>query len=199
MSAARNFLGSFGLRSFALLCHAALILRLLVASAAAQNSLPREFRSKANFLTNFPSFVEWPESTFASPQAPVTICVSGDFSFGTVLAEAARGASPHGRRIEIRWARKNEDLRTCQIIFVSRSESKRYSKLLEAISRDGVLTVGESPDFLAAGGMITFDFQGEILQFEVNLQAAQSAHLKISSRLLALARRVVLKNDGDKS
>lgn len=169
----------------------------ICAPSSAQDSPAAEFRSKANFLTNFPIFVEWPDTVFASPQSPITICVRGDFRFGTVLAESARAVTPHERRVEIRWARKNEDLHPCQIIFVSRSESKRYSSLLQSIERDGVLTVGETPDFLAAGGMISFDFVREILQFEVNLPAADRAHLKISSRLLALARRVLRKNAED--
>jgi hypothetical protein len=175
-----------------------LSLCLVIGSAGAQNSTPSEFRSKAHFLTNFGSFVEWPDGTFASPQAPLKICVSGDFRFGTVLAEVARGVTPHGRALEVRWARKDDELRACQIVFVSRSDSKRYSQVLDTISQQGVLTVGESLDFLAAGGIITFDFDHEILQFEVNLQAAQNARLKISSRLLALARRVVGAS-GDKS
>jgi hypothetical protein len=172
---------------------------LTSALTGAQVSTPAEFRSKANFLANFPSFVEWPDGMFASPQSPITICVSGDFRFGTVLAEAARGVTPHGRRVEIRWARKDQDLRLCQIVFVSRSESKRYSQLLQGIERDGVLTVGETPDFLAAGGIVSFDFAREALQFEVNLSAADSAHLRISSRLLALAKRVLRKNEGGKT
>jgi len=39
--------------------------------------------------------------------------------------------------------------------------------------------------------MISFAVERDILQFEVNLVAADSARLKISSRLLTLARRVV--------
>jgi hypothetical protein len=94
---------------------------------------------------------------------------------------------------------KDEELRTCHIAFVSRSESKRYAKLLQILEGAGVLTVGETDDFLAAGGAITFSFERENLQFEVNLVAADSARLKISSRLLALARRVRNKTEAAKS
>jgi YfiR/HmsC-like len=164
----------------------------------AQQSTAAEYRSKANFLATFPSFVDWPESAFSSTQAPLLICVRGDFSFGTSLAELARGALSHGRRIEVRWVHKDQELRTCHIAFVSRSESKRYAKLLQALDGAGVLTVGETDDFLAAGGAITFSFERETLQFEVNLVAAENARLKISSRLLALARRVRNKSEAAK-
>ena len=45
--------------------------------------------------------------------------------------------------------------------------------------------------------MPAFIFEGDSLQFEVNLGAANKAHLRVSSRLLALARRVV--NDPEAS
>ena len=165
---------------------------------SAQQSVAAEYHSKANFLATFPSFVEWPDGTFASTAAPFVICVRGDFSFGTALAELARSASPHGRRVEVRWAHKDSELRDCQIVFVSRSEAKRYTKVLQALANTGVLTVGETPDFLAVGGIISFTLERESLQFEVNLVAADTAHLKISSRLLALARRVVNRSEAAK-
>lgn len=164
-----------------------------------QASRAAEYRSKANFLATFPSFVDWPESAFTSLQSPFLICVRGDFSFGTSLAELARRASPHGRRIAVRWVHQDQELRNCHIAFVSRSESKRYAKLLQPLEGTGVLTVGETEDFLGAGGAVSFSFEHETLQFEVNLIAADTAHLKISSRLLALARHVVSKTDAGKS
>ena len=187
------------LRARAFSCVGVLVCLTLPLNTSAQNSVSNEFRSKANFLTNFPSFVDWPDSAFTSPQAPLNICVSGDFRFGTVLAEIARNASPHGRRIEIKWIHDDQQLRPCQIIFVSRSEAKRYAKLLLAIDRSSALTIGETPDFLDAGGMIAFDFDREVLQFEVNLAATENAKLKISSRVLSLAKRVLRKPEGDKS
>ena len=117
----------------------------------------------------------------------------------TFLAQLARSSSAHGRREEVRWIHKDEELRNCQIAFISRSETKRYTKLLQTVEGTGVLTVGETPDFLAAGGIISFTFENEALQFEVNLLAADHARVKISSRLLALARRIVHRTEGAKS
>jgi uncharacterized protein DUF4154 len=80
-------------------------------------------------------------------------------------------------------------------VFVSRSESKRYAKILRALKGADVLTIGETPDFLEAGGAVTFSLQGDLtgnaqLQFEVSLPATSDAHLRISSKLLAVAHRV---------
>ena len=43
--------------------------------------------------------------------------------------------------------------------------------------------------------MLSFSFQDDLLQFDVNLVAANEAHLRVSSKLLALARRVVSERD----
>lgn len=166
----------------------------------AQNSTTLEYRAKANFLANFPSFVDWPVSAFPSREAPFLICVFGDFSFGTSLAESTHSADYHGRRIEVRWARKESELAACQILFVSRGDTKRYAKALDAVRGQDVLTVGETSNFLDAGGAVAFNFQQESpLQFEINMDAVEGAHLKISSRLLALARRVLNKSTGAKT
>ena len=170
---------------------AALLLLSGSVPSFAQDNVSAEYRSKASFLVTFPSFIDWPEEAFPSAQAAFSVCVRGDFPFGTLLAEDARTASPHGRRMEVRWVHSDEDLRNCHIVFVSHSESKRYVKLLQTLQGADVLTVGETPGFLDAGGVMTFTLQHELLQFDVNLAAANGAHLRISSQLLVIARRVV--------
>jgi len=157
----------------------------------AQSSSSAEYLAKANFLAAFPNFIDWPDSAFASPQASILLCVRGDFAFGTSLAELTRGRSIHGRSLEVRLIRKDEDLRSCHIVFVSHSESKRYGKLLQSLDGASILTVGETSDFLAAGGTVAFSVKGKSLQFEISLPHANTAHLRISSHMLALAHRVV--------
>src|SRR5437879_3636401 len=174
---------------------------LLLASVplSAQNASDLEYRAKANYLANFPSFVEWPPEALPSANAPFLVCVFGEFPFGTTLAEIARGTAVQGRRIEIRWIRKPQELPACQVLFVSHSEQKRYNLALYAVRSRMVLTVGETPEFLDAGGIVSFSNQPGAIQFDVNLEAANKAHLIISSRLLALARRVVNQAEAAKS
>jgi hypothetical protein len=165
----------------------------------AQNSVTLEYQAKANYLAKFPMFVEWPESALPPGQDPFLLCVFGEYPFGISLAETTRGATIHQRRIEARWIHKEADLHACQILFVSRSEQKRYRRVLDVVSGQMVLTVGETPEFLDAGGIVCFSMQQGTLQFEVDLDGANKARLKISSRLLALARRVVTRTEAAKS
>src|SRR5262249_43474451 len=135
--------------------------------------------------------IEWPESAFVSPKAPVLVCVYGNYSFGIALSEFTRTQEAHGRRIDVRWARNESDVRECHVVFISRSERKNYSKILGALRGTMILTIGETQDFAESGGMIGFAFQNGALTFEVNLVPVEEAHLKISSGFLALAHRVM--------
>lgn len=159
-------------------------------SATAELTASLESRTKANFLAQFPKFIYWPDTAFPSAQAPFFICILGEFSFGYSLAESTRGTAAQGRRIEIRSVRAEQDLRSCQILFITHSQRKRYERVFEVVRGSNVLTVGETPDFIDAGGGVSLLFETESLRFEVNLATANAAHLRISSGMLSLARRV---------
>ena len=167
----------------------------VAAGQLAQN----EYRLKANFLAMSPSFVEWPVDAVTSSRGTFALCVYGDFFFGTTLAEMARASKVQGRRIEVKWIKKEGDLRACNLLFVSRSEQKHYESVTQAVRGTSILTIGETPEFLDAGGMVSLVMEGSKLQFDVNLGAAERAHLKMSSRLLALARHVIGTAQAEKS
>lgn len=165
---------------------------MLFPCPATSNDLTKdEYRLKANFLATSPRFVDWPEDAKASSRKFFSLCVYGTFDFGTTLAEMTRANTVHGLRVDVKWIRKEPQLRACNLAFISGSEQKRYAQLLQGLQGMPVLTVGETPGFLEAGGMLNLEIKGSTLQFDVNLAAAERAHLKISSRLLVIARRVV--------
>lgn len=156
---------------------------------------PGEYQVKARFLANAPSFVEWPPSAFPTPAAPLFICVHGDFSFGTALAEQTRASLIKGRRMEVKWIRAEQDLLGCQVLFVSRSALKRYGKVLQTVKAGASLTIGEDSEFLKSGGMMSLEPTSRGLSFDVNLDAVHEAHLHISAQLLSLARHVLRRSE----
>ena len=169
----------------------ALLTQVLPYAARAQTTVTPEYRSAANTLAKLPSFVEWPAEALASPNPPFRLCVYGNFSFGTTLSEMTRAQPTHGRQVEVRWARKESDLRGCQVVFVSRSERKNYAKILSWLHGTAALTVGETRDFAESGGMVELLYENGVMTFEVNLTPAEEAHLRISSQLLSMAHRVI--------
>ncbi len=176
-------------------CASFCALLLLFASTelrgAAQDAAANEIVWKANFLAQSAAFIEWPVDSPLHNANAFRWCVYGTFSFGTKLAELTRDLTFDGKRSEVKWIRKDTELSSCQIIFVSRSEAKNYAKVLDAARAGRALTVGETADFLDAGGMVALFTDGKPPAFEVNLDAVDAAELKLSSRMLALARRVV--------
>ena len=164
---------------------------LLLASAGlafAQETAPLEYELKAAFLDNFVKFVEWPPEAFAVARSPLTICVYGTDPFGTSLDGVVRGESLGERSLLIQRPEKLDELRDCHVLFVSRSERQRMPEVLARVEGTPVLTVGDTDGFLRAGGMINFVLEDNKVRFLINQAAAERSGLRISSKLLRLAK-----------
>jgi hypothetical protein len=150
----------------------------------------KEYQVKAAFLFNFAQFVDWPDTVFTAPDAPFYIGVLGDDPFGTALDEAVRDESIGGHKMIVQRARQVADLKSCQMIFVSKSEKSHLPEILTAVGSRTVLTVGEVPGFARSGGEINFFLEGTKVRFEINPGAAQNCGLRFNSQLLSLGRIV---------
>jgi hypothetical protein len=165
------------------------IVSLAPAPVAAQRGTFDEREVKAVFLLNFVQFVEWPSSAFARPDAPVVIGVLGDDPFGPLLDEVVAGEVVKGRKLSVARFRRVEEVKTCHVLFVSPSEAATYERILTALSSRPMLTVGETTNFTTLG-MVRFLTESNRVRLEVNVEAAKSAGLTISSNLLRAARIV---------
>jgi hypothetical protein len=155
--------------------------------AAAQ---PKEYQVKAAFLFNFAQFVEWPDSVFPSPDGPFYVGVLGDDPFGTALDDAVHGEAISGHKMVVQRSRQVADLKSCQMIFVSKSEKGRVPEILAAAGARPVLMVGDVSGFARSGGEINFFLEGAKVRFEINPVAALNCGLKFNSQLLSLGRIV---------
>jgi hypothetical protein len=167
-----------------------IVLGALAPAAQAQPAAPLEYGIKAVFLFNFARFVAWPPAAFADAQAPLVIGVLGDDPFGDTLDEAARAENVNGHPLVVRRFHAVEDIGACQILFISRSETRRLDEILAALRGRSVLTVGDMDDFARRGGMIRFVTENNRVRLRINLEAAQAAHLTLSSKLLRPAEIV---------
>ncbi len=157
-----------------------------------------EYEVKAVFLYNFAKFVEWPREAAGAPDLPFAICVIGQDPFGENLENAVRGKSINRRNVTLRRLREAREARTCQIAFISASERRHLRALLDSLDGADVLIVGDMEGFADQGGMINFTLDEDHVRFEVNVDAAARAGLKMSSKLLSLARIVKSKTAGKK-
>ena len=155
-----------------------------------QSESPSEYLVKAAFLYNFAKFVEWPPDAFPDPTSPFIFGIVGDDPFDDELNAMISEKSLSGRRFVVRRFRRGEDLRHCHVLFISASEKKFLKLILESVRGSSVLTVADADGFARQGGMIGFVLQESRVRLEVNPQVAGRSRLKISSKLLALARIV---------
>ena len=155
-------------------------------SLAADDSL--EYQVKAAFLLNFTKFIEWPEMAFAGSDSPIAICILGNDPFGGALDRLVEGESVSGRKVTVQRIKRAPSSKSCQVLFAGASE-KDALKLLPVLGT-GVLTVGEGDTFARDGGMIAFVIENRRVRFEINQTVAETAGLKLSARLLNVAKSV---------
>jgi hypothetical protein len=145
---------------------------------------------KAAYLFNFAKFIEWPADVFNKADAPMNFCSLGRSPVVDELDSSVRGKSINGHTITLKHLQGPEDLKGCHLVFLAASAGKQQQKLLQAAKGMPILLVAEASGFARAGGTINFIMESGRLLFEINIKASESAHLKLSSKLLSLARIV---------
>jgi hypothetical protein len=164
---------------------------LLLSGSHAQTPAAGEYQVKAAFLYNFAKFIEWPPSSFSDASAPLRICVIGQDPFGHELRDITNEKTVNGRRLQVDWVASLQLARTCHILFIASSEKAQLKRDFESLRGAAALTVGDTRGFVEQGGMINFVLENGRVQFEVNHQATAQAGLKVSSKLLQVAKRVI--------
>lgn len=151
-----------------------------------------EYALKAAFLHKFTGFIDWPPAAFPSPAAPFVIAIVGDDPFGPAIDSVLAGQRVGGRPVLVRRETDGAVPPECHLVFVGERDAARREALLEKLAERPVLTIGEAEGFLEAGGTIRLVLAGGRVRFEVNHRVAEKSGLKISSKLLALALRVIV-------
>jgi hypothetical protein len=169
--------------------HSLLVAWLSTAGTALARSATLEYQVKAAFLLSFATFTEWPATAFESPSSPLRICVMGDDPFDGSLARTVQGETVAGHPVVTHHLDSGEALTDCHVLFVPRAADARA-----VLDRGGagmpVLTIGESDGSGRAGAIINFALDQGRVRFDVNRTAAERQGLRLSSKLLRIARLV---------
>ena len=168
-----------------------LVLLLVFPPKPSANSTAEEYSVKAAFLFHFAQFVEWPPEAFKDSNSPITYCTVGENPFQGALDASLNGKKIVERAVRVLHFKQAQELKECQVLFLGLAEKKSIAAELANLKGAPVLTVGESEHFAAEGGMIGFLLEDNKVRFEINVEAAEHAKLKISARLLALAKTVI--------
>ncbi len=150
-----------------------------------------DYKVKAAFLYKFASYVEWPTQVFDGPESPLVIGVAGSDALTDELVEVVAGRTVEGRAINVRRLTRGQSLSGIHILFIGRSEAGRSSDVLASAKGHPVLTVTESNDAFPQGNIINFVIVDDRLRFDVAIREAERVNLKLSARLLSVARKVI--------
>lgn len=170
---------------------------LILTSARNGNpaAIPREtapeYAVKAALIYNFVQYVTWPAEAFPSQDSPFVIGILGQDPFGDVIDKVVEGRGVMGRRIQVRRVTLAEAATGCHVVFISREEGSFLADWLRALRTKPVLSVTESPEEISASATILFVKQGNSLRYDVNLETAEEAGLKIATPMIVSARRIL--------
>jgi hypothetical protein len=153
----------------------------------AQTAPPSEYQVKAVFLFNFAQFVDWPAEALPDPTTPLVIGVLGDDPFGVLLDQTVSDERLGGRPLQVRRYQSVDEVKTCHILFISRSEGDRPEGILAGLKHRPILTVSDANEFAQRGGMIRFVTDRNRIRLQINPEAVEAGHLRISSKLLRVA------------
>jgi hypothetical protein len=157
---------------------------LIAGQARAQNSL--EYAVKAAYLAKFAPFIDWPDTAFAGPSAPLTICILGEDPFGANLDKAVEGQKDGDHPLAVRRLPAADPDVSCQILFTG--DPEWADAALEMAKAHPVVTVTDSS--LKTHGIVTFVLSESHVRFDIDEAAADDVGIHFSSKLLGLARNV---------
>lgn len=178
-------------RSAMLACGVALLALATAADAAAQapQERARETLVKAAFLHKFASFVEWPQGWFDKPESPLRIGILGSEPIWQDLNELARDRDRDGRPVIVTRLKEGDSLAGFHILYIKAASTARIADMIARIP-EGVLTVADSDGAHPHGSVISFFLDDGRVRFGISLDSATRQKLRLSSRLIAVARNV---------
>lgn len=144
---------------------------------------------KAAFLFNFAKFTEWPADVLR-PGAPLVLCVAGEPRVSKALEEATAGRDVEGHPLTTRSIDIDGPVQSCHILYIEAFDNRKALDLLERIKGRPVLTVSDLGTFAELGGVANLFVEDGRMRFAVNVESAQRSKLRLSSRLLSLAKIV---------
>jgi hypothetical protein len=144
---------------------------------------------KAAFVYNFARFTDWPDEVLAAG-SPLTMCIVGDVEMSGALRALTSGQTAGNHQLIVRELDHDGDNRWCHILYSSGLNSRAVAQLLSDVRDEPVLTISDTEGFAKLGGVAELYSEQGKMRFAINLESAQRSRVRLSSRLLSLARIV---------
>ena len=146
---------------------------------------PGEYVIKGVFLEKFTRFIEWPKSAGVDDTTkPFIVGIIGKDPFKSLLNQLYTAQKIKNKRVEVRYLTNISEIGDCNLLFISRSERNRISKIIELTRQKPILTVSDADGFSGSGVIINLLLSDNKIRFEINENAARQASLYMSHLLL---------------
>ncbi len=155
----------------------------------AEQVLYNEYDVKAAFIYNFAKFTEWPENAISFQNDSLKLCIIGDSPFGTSLKEL-EGKHVKNKKLLIKHIKSMSSIKGCNMLYISKSEEKNLISIVDYANNYNVLTISDQAGFETKGVVINMFVSEDMIRFNINVDAAKKAGIKISAKLLKLASKV---------
>jgi hypothetical protein len=156
-----------------------------------------EYEVKAAYLYNFIKFTQWPTTAFDNKESEFVIGIYGYNPFKNILNEVIGNNTIQNKRIVVKYLKATDDFKKCHLLFIAKASDEEIVNIIKKLENSPVLTVGDNiKNFCLVGGMINFSRQDAKYRFVINNNQAVISNIKISSKLLFLAKTI--SDDEDK-
>jgi len=150
-----------------------------------------EYEVKAEFIERFTRFIEWPDSAFSSPSSPFVLCTWGGGALASQLERAVARRRVKERPVRVLRVGSTDKLAACHLLFLALADRDVVRGISSQTYGKPVLSVGAHPGLAEAGLLINLVVDDDgFVRFEINRQVARASGLKISAKLMSLARLV---------
>jgi hypothetical protein len=171
--------------------HLLLLVLLSVVLMISQNMFAqsKEYLLKAGYIEKFTHFVEWPEKTnIHDTTLTFSIAVIGENKFGNAIDKIFKDVKVNNKEVRINYISSIDEINNCMILIIT--DSKKYSldEILHYTAGKPILTIGETKGYGKKGVIINMYLDDNYIRYEINRTALNKSGLKISAKLLEIAR-----------
>jgi hypothetical protein len=146
---------------------------------------------KVAYINHFTQFIEWPNQ---SPTADLKIGVIGTKEIYRAFILLSKEKKIQSRSISVEYS---ETIPTAQyhILFISSHKKSLLNEILQRTKKQSTLLITHFFNAAQRGAHINFyNTKDQYLRFEVNMVSFKKSNIKISSKLLKLAKIVRSSN-----
>ena len=136
------------------------------------------------YIFNFTKYVEWP-----SGNKSIKIGVLNSSSAESFLSKMAKTKSAAGAELSVVNTKNEDELGTCQIVFIPSDNTSHAAKLIERFNAQPILIITEEPDLTKKGASVSFKEVAGKLRFQLNEESIKTKGLKVAASLINLAER----------